>query len=1384
MMRKIIAFIICFCLIFEQTGFAQVAPQLGVPAYLQNLVPVADKFRPIHLRSLSFDQSTNNYNLLLDKGDTAQPQNPQIEETAKKLLEYFKIGLTLPNSMFWVNLRPDAPADIIDPYVEQTDLGRVLLEADLQLKKDMARFTAPNTPEGRQYWDRLYKKAESLYGNGDMEIPTLTRPWIVPGEIIIGESGDSAYVYKATLKVMLEQDYLKDTTFYNFDDPRLKELNDYSSKVLRELIIPKLTREVNSSKRYAALRQVFYSLVLAQWFKRRFASTGSEITKKIDIKDLSGLTSKTSWSKDACYEAYRRSFTQGEYNQQETINSPYGQIIRSYFSGGLVLDAPQNAVSDLSLKTNTGSRDIVEVTINSDGGTAISAQGLSQIVKADGGDGKADIKHQRLMGLVNDLFIRHYQSTGVSEDIFLGNDWMRQLKIVMSSKHSYDSFSKAAITEFVAAVPKEIKFNNAINEIYSNLGIPEDDPNDILDSLAGDFLRLIGVSFPSDREGNIKAAQIKKGLRNLLEEGVFSGIKDLTHFEAKLGVYELQLNKFLDDSGIKAKYPERILPALARMGIWASRLGLIDIAEIQGIPNAPRDLTVGISTRALAGLGDITKIAMVVNGLFEEFDNRGVNLHIKVFVFAEDASKMQTIDKGLRDKLGNYALKNNTKGTLEIIFSGDSMKLTIGNPNLNDVDVFISLVRPVGEVLTLPREVKPGDRVPPFCITLGEYDSMVPPNGRKRSVSLREVKTGFSDDSVGFFVNPYIEDLYQKVKAAGRDELQSMRRALLEDIIVEIRLEIFKRAFLRGRPAPSQEELAQDMDLETARIRAGLDVYQEDLRSAGNSSRWGMFYMHAEGIKYLHALQLYREQRKSQDSVTIFTFFGDTNRANAQTDEWVMLKRKAQKEGLDFEFYDLSEDPSHFNDIDFAKPVVRVINLGMRSLEANIRIMAMSDLPVGATGDESLLAALTLRKPVFYEVMSWKKNLFEGFINRLDDHDAEAALRDFEIGHMSKAVTALFDPVAPVAGAFSRLGDLVAGMKLYPGLVSQMFNHIGLENFFSEIRERYPMDVSMEAAQESLTITSHSGLLKTMTMDNDLFYSSWKEVFKATDNNYGKVNVDINLKMPKIMILDEGIMPAFEFAQSIIKNIDAAGFSFFRRMMLAGAKFLRRIGLAEIGDAIIYQLGKKSEFDIAQVAIYYLQTKDLSFGGRMMLAGAKFLRGIGLSKIGDDIVFRILRTQKTKVEPLTKVNPFEDMVIDKATQKDGGVDVFNKAPQKDAGNEQEDAAANKGGIDLRALPIVSKSVRAYTATGGRDAPAVIDPQVADALDKEWLDLQKQMQSGPMPYGKIKEYAVCCKDKGAIQRVDTIFSCIADILRMEEEGAVATAPELKEILQTI
>ena len=260
---------------------------------------------------------------------------PELLNSTKTLLSYFLVGVTLPDSMFWVNLRPDSEDQIIDQYLEKTDIGKIMLEADLQLKKDTSAMTSPATPEGKEYWNKLYKKAAELYGHDNVSIPTLTRPWIVPGEIIVRESQDSVYVYKANLKVMLEQDYLKSSSTYNFKDDRSKALNEYSSELIRELIIPKLTREVNSSKRYAPLRQVYYSLILARWFKLRFSGKTGTYASLINTKDLTNLISKDSWSKTDYFNQYKKSFAEGEYNIKEQVYTPTGQTIRSYFSGGI-----------------------------------------------------------------------------------------------------------------------------------------------------------------------------------------------------------------------------------------------------------------------------------------------------------------------------------------------------------------------------------------------------------------------------------------------------------------------------------------------------------------------------------------------------------------------------------------------------------------------------------------------------------------------------------------------------------------------------------------------------------------------------------------------------------------------------------------------------------------------------------------------------------------------------------------------------------------------------------------------------------------------------------------------------------------------------------------
>lgn len=326
--RKAAAFCLALSLIAEG-GIAE------AQALSRITVPAADTYRPAHLRSLVFDGARPGARVLLDAGD--QPPHGASDPAFRKLIEYFLTGVSLPDSAFWVNLRPDSPDAVIDPALARTDCGRVMLEADLQLKKDLAAHLSPRNPLGARYWERMYRKAEELFGASQGSIPALSRPWIVPGEIVIRKSAGSAYVYKATLKVMLEDDRLKGDTAYSFTDERLGELNRYSGGLMKELIIPRLTRDVNCARRYAALRQVYYSLILAQWFKKAFAGQKMYPASRADSGDLAGLESVERWSSGEYFRQYRASFANGEYHSRGAIVAGAGMRVRNYVSGGLVM---------------------------------------------------------------------------------------------------------------------------------------------------------------------------------------------------------------------------------------------------------------------------------------------------------------------------------------------------------------------------------------------------------------------------------------------------------------------------------------------------------------------------------------------------------------------------------------------------------------------------------------------------------------------------------------------------------------------------------------------------------------------------------------------------------------------------------------------------------------------------------------------------------------------------------------------------------------------------------------------------------------------------------------------------------------------------------------
>ena len=67
------------------------------------------------------------------------------------------------------------------------------------------------------------------------------------------------------------------------------------------------------------------------------------------------------------------------------------------------------------------------------------------------------------------------------------------------------------------------------------------------------------------------------------------------------------------------------------------------------------------------------------------------------------------------------------------------------------------------------------------------------------------------------------------------------------------------------------------------------------------------------------------------------------------------------------------------------------------------------------------------------------------------------------------------------------------------------------------------------------------------------------------------------------------------------------------------------------------------------------------------------------------------------------------------------------------------------------------------------------------LDKEWGQIEQQSRSAEMPYLRMKEYVAVCLRQDDAEKLNRVSGFISNILKLEEDNALTTAPELKELL---
>lgn len=274
-------------------------------------------------------------------------------EVAQLSSDAFFTWLALPASAFWVNLNPTQPDQIIDAKLGTTDAGRILLEADLTMKKLAANLTNPKTSLGSQFWDSLQQ------GPKQKLAPCFAvRNWIVPGPATVRENGGQLFILDAPLKVMSAPIGSEIPVGSGFDacrdDP--PAIIEHNQQVFKSLILPKVDEAVNKAPEFEDLRRVYLSRVAAEWIRQRSAGRTTAFTPIIGSGDVTRWPARVPWDSKEVFARYLKSVNEGEYHEQHTFlqtGSPVSVIVS--LGGVDFSSSPRDNLSPAAFKTRAPS---------------------------------------------------------------------------------------------------------------------------------------------------------------------------------------------------------------------------------------------------------------------------------------------------------------------------------------------------------------------------------------------------------------------------------------------------------------------------------------------------------------------------------------------------------------------------------------------------------------------------------------------------------------------------------------------------------------------------------------------------------------------------------------------------------------------------------------------------------------------------------------------------------------------------------------------------------------------------------------------------------------------------------------------------------------------
>lgn len=363
-LRHILLGVLCAFL----AGFVNLPPAnaqgITLPAP-GTLVHLSQAFNPPVFKGIKVHpENSLRFDFILDKGDTPLPDD-QLKQESDKLIKYFLASLTIPEKDLWVNLSPYEKDRIVPDSFGKTEMGRDLLAQDYMLKQITASLIYPDDELGKQFWKRIYEQAAAKFGSAHVPVNTFNKVWIVPGKVVIYENAaaGTAYVVESTLKVMLEEDYL---ALSHVVVPAKAGTHSLASQVVREIIIPQLTKEVNEGANFAQLRQVYNSLILATWYKKKIKDS---ILSQVyaDKNKVAGIVSlRGAEGAEAIYQKYLESFKKGAYNfiREEVDPITRQAIPRKYFSGGFAFGKIDNSMAVQDNLPETDGKNLANVSVD------------------------------------------------------------------------------------------------------------------------------------------------------------------------------------------------------------------------------------------------------------------------------------------------------------------------------------------------------------------------------------------------------------------------------------------------------------------------------------------------------------------------------------------------------------------------------------------------------------------------------------------------------------------------------------------------------------------------------------------------------------------------------------------------------------------------------------------------------------------------------------------------------------------------------------------------------------------------------------------------------------------------------------------------------------